>query len=226
MLSRYYNLQRERKIWWMRFSANTSRYVIKPHIFSIKYTSENNLHKKVKSITIKATFPFGEIDMEEITLIPLWELDVPSEKNFKVCLIRSVINLELTSCALILDACYNRRENGNIIMMLNRKLAPYQILIASLHQENKIVDELAKHLEHVIAKIGLRLYGKFLHINNQSQLEKELIHCDCLGIPYILMVNNDSIKTGLIKLRSRDTTLFETIHISDIQNYISHIFKA
>lgn len=82
------------------------------------------------------------------------------------------------------------------------------------------------HLKHVISNSNLRLYDEHIHVNNLSDFEKSIELFDKLGVPYALVVDDESIKSGLIKLRSRDTTLFETIHISDIPNYILSIFKT
>lgn len=81
------------------------------------------------------------------------------------------------------------------------------------------------HLKHVLSNSGLRLYEKHVHTNIHSEFEKSIELFDNLGVPYALVVDDESVKSGLMKLRSRDTTLFETIHISDIPNYILSIFK-
>ncbi|KAI8119390.1 hypothetical protein FF38_04535 [Lucilia cuprina] len=228
-LSKFYNIQRERKIWWMRFSANASRYSVVPFDICAKEYDENKIANESKSISIKANFPFGLIDMESITLVPLYNINYLnsniSEDSLNISLLRSVIDLDLITCALILDACHYGSRNRINALMLNRKLVPYQILLATLHRDDKVIEELSLHLKHVISKSGLRLYNKSIHTNTQLELQKHLMYFDNLGIPYALVVDDESSKSGLIKLRSRDTTLFETIHISDIPSYLLNIFK-
>lgn len=90
---------------------------------------------------------------------------------------------------------------------------------------DKTVDELTTHLEHVISRSGLRLYDNFVHASFQAELERILLHSDSVGIPYLLLIDNESTKSGLIRMRSRDTTLFETVHISDIPNYLINSFQ-
>ncbi|XP_065358016.1 DNA polymerase subunit gamma-2, mitochondrial [Calliphora vicina] len=229
-LSNFYNLQRERKIWWMRSSADSSRYCVEPFDIYANKNVQDYISQKCKSITIKANFPFGFVNMESITLVPLHDINflnsLHTEDSTNTSLIRSVINLDLTTYALILDASDYGSLNRINPLMLNRKLAPYQILLASLNRGNKAIDELTLHLEHVLSKSGLRLYSTSIHINSQIELEENLIYIDNIGIPYALVVDDESCKSGLIKLRSRDTTLFETIHISDIPNYLLNIFES
>lgn len=96
-LEKFYNIQRERKIWWMRYSANPSRFFVEPYDLRIEGTNDN-LSLKSKSITIKARYAFGLADMETITLAPLNE--TPFFDNVNVSVIRSVINLNLTTTGM------------------------------------------------------------------------------------------------------------------------------
>lgn len=48
---------------------------------------------------------------------------------------------------------------------------------------------------------------------------------DKIGVTYNLILESKSLQNGLIKLRNRDTTISEIIHISDIPNYLLKIFK-
>lgn len=84
------------------------------------------------------------------------------------------------------------------------------------------MDDLRLHIESVLRRAGLRLFDVPICCN--SQMDNELITADSFGIPYAILLDENSIKTGIMKLRSRDTTLSETIHISDIPNYLLNIF--
>ena len=77
----------------------------------------------------------------------------------------------------------------------------------------------------MIRNAGLRLYYAPVYKESFREFDEDLTYYDSLGIPYIVTVDKQSTKTGLIKLRSRETTLYETIHISDIPNYLLKIFQ-
>lgn len=96
-LEKFYNLQRERKIWWMRYSADPSRFLVVPYDLC-KEMNDDHLCLKSKSITIKAQFPFGLANMESITMAPLVESSSLDDAKFSV--IRSVINLNLTTSGM------------------------------------------------------------------------------------------------------------------------------
>lgn len=94
-LEKFYNIQRERKIWWMRYSANPSRYFVEPFDLVPEHNTDDEFDNKCQSITIKSSFPYDVIDMESITLMPLNEMT-----SSQMSVIRSVINLDLTTCGM------------------------------------------------------------------------------------------------------------------------------
>uniref|UniRef100_A0A1A9Z447 Anticodon-binding domain-containing protein n=1 Tax=Glossina pallidipes TaxID=7398 RepID=A0A1A9Z447_GLOPL len=219
-LEKFYKLQRERKIWWMRLSANPSRFFVEPFKDPSAIT-QNKFQNINQSITVKSRFAFGSEDMEAITLAyPQYE----NSTNSPICLIRSSINLEIATTALLLDAVENSQ---GLLISLNRKLAPFQCALACLHEGDKLdkdLIDLCLHIGHIIRKIGLRVYDRHIHQSNYSMLIEEFTRTDCLGIPYAILIEKDSLKTGLLKLRNRDSSLAETIHISDIKTYLFGIF--
>uniref|UniRef100_A0A1I8PJ25 Anticodon-binding domain-containing protein n=1 Tax=Stomoxys calcitrans TaxID=35570 RepID=A0A1I8PJ25_STOCA len=221
-LENFYSIQRERKIWWMRFSADPSRYLVEPYDMS-KELEDGHFSKDSQSVTIKSNLFDNTVDMETITLVRLNGF-MQKESSTAIALIRSVIDMGLTTCALLFDAgSYNDRP----ILRLNKKLAPYQCGIATLCTDVRSgdIDDLCLHLKYVLKGAGLRLHEQPFHAKSNNEIELLLTKSDCLGIPYTIIVENDSLKTGLLKLRNRDTSLAETIHISDLPLYLIKICK-
>lgn len=95
----FYSVQRERKIWWMRFSADPSRYFVESYDVSQELDDDHSVSNKIQSITIKSLLFDNPMDMETITLIPLDELKRFADKSYlHFDLIRSVIDIDLTTC--------------------------------------------------------------------------------------------------------------------------------
>lgn len=96
-LFRYNNLQRERKVWWMKYSSDPSRYSVEP----CKISCENNEYSEIftysKSVSIKATYTHGSAEVENIYLIPFHKSPLFAYDFGKISLIRSVINLDLAA---------------------------------------------------------------------------------------------------------------------------------
>lgn len=62
--------------------------------------------------------------------------------------------------------------------------------------------------------------------DNESALDSKFNETDTIGIPYGLILDEISLQNGFMKLRSRDTTLSETIHISQLNDYVPKIFHS
>jgi len=127
-----------------------------------------------------------------------------------------------------LDGCDHGRNEQSLL--LNRLLAPYQCGIACVESDSELSKDLADlclHLKHVINHAGLRLCqgSGFASTKDTSHLAEHLLESDMLGVPYTLVLNEKTLRNGLMQLRSRDTRLAETIHISDVPDYLLNIFK-
>uniref|UniRef100_A0A0K8VWP6 DNA polymerase subunit gamma-2, mitochondrial n=1 Tax=Bactrocera latifrons TaxID=174628 RepID=A0A0K8VWP6_BACLA len=233
-VSDFFKAQRECKIWWMRFSTDPSKYYLDPYKFSD--ISESTVPPGTQSITIKTKLPYVTLDVESITLVPLLKTHLDkkinaflsnntSSQDIAPAVIRSVIDLQAATSAVLFDSVDNEHENT---LLLNRKLAPYQCVVACCHQDNKLIDlgDLCLHISNVLLRSGLRLKPEnMIFTQCSNKMEEELFKCDSLGIPYAVIINESTLLNGLLKLRSRDTTLEETIHISDLPNYLLQIFS-
>lgn len=233
-LEHFYNVQRESKIWWMRYSSNPSRYAIVPYNFQ----SESEPSEECQAINIRAAFgEAGEITVEQLSLVTLpvdQDLELPDARTGKMMLptvIRSIIELEPATCALLLDGCDHGRESRSLL--LNRVLAPYQCGIMGIQKTELISSDLrdiCAHMVDVLHSAQLRLHFSFENgyslAKNKAQLTQQLELSDLLGVPYTLLLDEqETLCNGLLQLRSRDTQLAETIHISDLPNYLLNIFR-
>lgn len=181
-LEHFYNVQRESKIWWMRYSSNPSRYAIVPYDFQ----SELDLREDCQAIDIKAAFGNEEeVTVEQLSLVTLpadKDFELPDARTGKLLLpkvIRSVIELEPATCGmltllnlytflsfiflhylvLLLDGCDN--ERGSRSLLLNRVLAPYQCSIAAIQKTEQVspdLCDLCAHLADVLQSTRLRLH--------------------------------------------------------------------
>ncbi|EDW57543.1 DNA polymerase subunit gamma-2, mitochondrial [Drosophila virilis] len=227
-LEHFYNVQRESKIWWMRYSSNPSRYAIVPQ-------TELEQGAGYQAIDIRAAFgDAGAVTVEQLSLVPLpdhQDFQLPDARTGQLQLpsvIRSVIELETASCALLLDGCDHGRETRSLL--LNRLLAPYQCAITGIQKtehSSQDLRDLCAHLVDVLQRASLRVQGSgYVLAGNRHQLTEQLELYDCLGIPYDLLLDEQqTLSNGLLQLRSRDTQLAETVHISDLPDYLLNIFR-
>ncbi|XP_037920949.1 DNA polymerase subunit gamma-2, mitochondrial isoform X2 [Hermetia illucens] len=222
----FHRIQRERKIWWMKFSLNPGRYFL-----SDLSTQELNNYK-VQTVKIKSRFNFGEMDLESVDVVPLRALELDNLEDFYFkdarlkrrilpAVVRSELCLEAAVLGILMDSVEDSRDKK---ININRKIAPYQCSVFCFSKE---LEDLAAHLTNVIRRSGLTALNlQKCRTNSDQILVRELKDMDQVGIPYSIILENESLRTGVMKLRSRDTGLSETIHITDVPDYLLKIFNS
>jgi glycyl-tRNA synthetase (class II) len=88
---------------------------------------------------------------------------------------------------------------------------------------------MAKYIELLIGKAdpNIKVLNELTTFNyDENQIEEMLKNYDEVGIPYDILLDEKSLKDGLFQLRNRNTTLSETIHLSDVTDYLVKIFNS
>lgn len=47
-----------------------------------------------------------------------------------------------------------------------------------------------------------------------------------MGVLFTVVISENTLESGLLQVRSRDTTIRETMHISEIKNFLSRYISA
>lgn len=199
-LETFFKIQRERKIWWMKYSSNPGRFR-----FSDFIQTEENFRK----VNICSDFEFGAIDFETMEVHPLDERDV---------LIQSTIALDQVVLGILIDASEER------LLRLHRNLAPYQVSL--LHSSgNKQNGLLTDHIFQVLTKMGIRM-DPDKNAFKAGGLDELILAKDTIGIPFDIILDEEALNCGLMKLRNRDTSISETVHISSLPDYLIKILDC
>uniref|UniRef100_A0A182JTK0 Glutamyl-tRNA(Gln) amidotransferase subunit C, mitochondrial n=1 Tax=Anopheles christyi TaxID=43041 RepID=A0A182JTK0_9DIPT len=225
-----YQLQRQRKIWWMRLSVDPGRYFISD------MRREEEGKNRTTSVSICARFldrseHVAEIDLERI------ELSESEKIGHKLAaVVRVKHNLERAVLAILMDAfeCAASEQ----CVKIHRKIAPFKCGIVCAKEDaldanvrNDLID-LSKHLTYVLRDANLPVHESYFFEQSSSGQQHHhdnhhaLAQLDQIGIPYALLLSAGTLRTGLLQLRSRDTTLSETIHLTDLPYYLERIINA
>ncbi|XP_055616000.1 DNA polymerase subunit gamma-2, mitochondrial [Toxorhynchites rutilus septentrionalis] len=226
-----YKAQRQRKIWWMRFACDPGRYFISD--------PRQDSARRIQSVNIRARFGDEELTLEQLELIPgdaMWEQmrgfqakAGRSGKKITPDVVRISQCAEVATLGVILDAAQSSEENS---VKIHRRLAPFKCGIVCMTEDPIQLEELrdlARHLTTVIRRVNLAVLDcsrQTTGTSNQRSLTKQLHHLDSIGVPYSLLLREQSLQNGLLQLRSRDTTISETIHISDLPHYLLKIITS
>lgn len=99
----------------------------------------------------------------------------------------------------------------------------YPIIAA---KETDDLKDLTKYVQMLLTRSGISTYTYHdqLLSTDEANENQRIAQLDNMGVPYVLLLNSVSLKQGFLQLRNRDTTLCETIHISDVPAYLLDIF--
>lgn len=220
-----YKIQRQRKIWWMRYACDPGRFFISD--------PRQDSTSRVQSVSIRSRLGGEELTLENLQLIPSEAVGDEELGDFRIkagrtnsrkirpCVLRVRQCVEVATLQVLLDAFES--EEGTV--RIHRKLAPYKCGIVC-HAEDPAqlteLRDLAKHLCNVLRKANLPV----LDCSDRNGNRKQFHHLDSIAVPYSLVLRDQTLQTGLLQLRSRDTTLSETIHISDLPQYLLKIVTS
>lgn len=56
-------------------------------------------------------------------------------------------------------------------------------------------------------------------------LETQFKQYDQMGVPYTVILNENTLKNGIALLRDRNTTLKEQTHVSNLPVYVEQLFR-
>lgn len=216
----FYHEQRAKKIWWMKHSVHPENIT-----FDHKIDSDGS---NIVEIVVKNKY--CDILLEKIQLQTQFDYIKfnCSESNHQPQLsaIKSDVFLDLATLGILLDAF----EPQNHYLYLSKILAPYKcaIICVSNNRENEQLQMFIKYIELKLKSCNIMLWNSnnLTYFIDDSNIEPCFKEFDQIGIPYNLIVDELSLNNGLLQLRKRDTTLLETIHISDIPKYIVKIVNS
>lgn len=205
----FFQLQRQRKIWWMKFMYNPGQVVF------------TNPTRTESSQTISISMKSGEgfnVELERIGLYPVGD-------STKSHALQSWFSLDASVLSFLFDALPEVAAD-DWTLHLNRRLSPYKIvLLAEEDQLSSDVDlrDLAQLVSHELLGRDLTVLNGF---EGDRTLNENSSRADQLGIPYSLILGSESLETGLFKLRNRNTSLCEVVHITDIPGYVEKIIQG
>lgn len=219
----FHQIQRQHKIFWMTYGASPGKYSI----------SDQRTESFCKYVSIQSHVEDPLMDVETLKLFSLKDCikdkqhlssflsRVPNRKKETIPdVIEASIDLQAASLALLLDAV----NLSDDYTAFHRRSAPYQLALIVNEPTADLID-LARYIELLMKGTEPEI-EIFNAADAKIVIKEELQKLDEIGIPYAIMLDQDSLESGLLKLRNRNTTLSETIHLSDVTNYVIKIFNS
>lgn len=186
-----------------------------------------------QAVSIQHAAPWGgTVSLETITNKGSQSLESYAKQTDTRCTAkdgRKTVLPHLIECCMCLDVAtttyladaYKERSRQEImktILHLHPKLAPFKVsLVLSATGVGMLpqLRELALHITKELRLEGVSLL--YLTDSGQQSLDQQFTRHDELGIPYNIILNDNTLTTGMAGLRNRDTTLKEQVHIAEVK---------
>ncbi|XP_046611013.1 DNA polymerase subunit gamma-2, mitochondrial [Neodiprion virginianus] len=194
----FYRKQRERKAWWRKFSNNPSRFVTT--------NSEKNENREVMSI--QAHLPSQDLSVEVVSFgkVECYLQNCQSGSISEAYIVEHTTSLELAVLTLLCDGYAEDKKS----LHLHPKLAPYKALIMPDNTGNEELLQLVVYLNNQL---------KAESLNTIVSSTSNDVHV--LQVPYVILVDNDSLRTGIVQVTNQLTTISERVHITDLVKNIA-----
>nr|CAD7430890.1 unnamed protein product [Timema monikensis] len=85
------------------------------------------------------------------------------------------------------------------------------------------LSQLATYLTRQLRKAGVSTL-LLPDVAKRSQ-ESQFLRNDEMGVPYTAVLNDNTLKTGILGLRSRETTLKEQVHVSELESHVGLLLR-
>lgn len=203
----FHQLQRQRKIWWMKFLYNPGRVVF------ANPTRTDSCH--TISISMKCVETGFNIELERVGLFTL------DNSGKKTNVLGSWFSVDTSVLCFLIDALPELQSN-DLTLHLNRRLSPYKLCLLT---EDRLSGDLKDFARLVELELGNTQLNVLNEIGGSGNIADKFAYADGIGIPYSLILGEESLQTGCIKLRNRNTTLTEVIHLTDLPKYVERVIE-
>ncbi|KAG8186659.1 hypothetical protein JTE90_014735 [Oedothorax gibbosus] len=210
----FYHWSKQRYLWWRKYSTIPSKFSM-----SDVTASANGDHH----LSIMLEFPWGKFHLETVTLrkngATLNNSSVENN-NVESAVLTCETELDLAVIAYLSNSFSEKWRGGETknVLQLHFKLAPYKVCLfleASDIESLKKLETLKSHLTKELKDSSISLFSSPV-LEHSSSISTSFDRLDEMGVPYIIVLNEKSLLTGIAGLRNRDTTLQEQVHIAEL----------
>lgn len=141
-------------------------------------------------------------------------------------LIQSVSCLEGGMLAYLLEAYQDavvpteKGKKKRQFMRLHGKLCPVKVAIVSMLASDQI-----QEVSDLLAKDFRSADVNVIQVTQDKASSPPFDRLDKMGIPYSILISEDTARSGIVKIRNRDTTLLQEININKVMEVIQDEVK-
>uniref|UniRef100_A0A8D0BLN9 DNA polymerase subunit gamma-2 n=1 Tax=Salvator merianae TaxID=96440 RepID=A0A8D0BLN9_SALMN len=224
---------RQRLQWWRKFA-------VKPSNFS----SSDDQEEGKKGSNIYYNFPWGKELVETLrnmgdnSLLQMYPgkesnlLGRDGRKNVVPHILSISGNLDCGVLAYLCDGLQLVQNASARTKALQRKvlklhpcLTPIKVAVDVGRGPTMELRQVCQGLFRELLENGISVWPGYLD-TTQLSLEQLYSKYDEMSILFTILVNDTTLESGIIQLRSRDTTMKEMMHVSRLEDYLAKYISA
>ncbi|XP_036400224.1 DNA polymerase subunit gamma-2, mitochondrial [Megalops cyprinoides] len=228
---------RQRLQWWRKFAMG-------PSSFSSSDIEDGKEGEKVsRGVRILYQFPWGAEPLETLCSLGDEELLQLHKRSSKLqCKDgrKSVVPHVISVCANIdrgvLAYLHNslqemkktdskRKLHSRKVLKLHPSLAPVKVALDMGRGPTVELRQVCEALLHELLERGISTWPGYLE-TMQSSMEQLNTKYDEMGVLFTVVITDSTLENGLVQVRSRDTTIKETMHIAEIKAFFTKYVNA
>lgn len=225
---------------WLKERINwlNSIGISKENLKIFEVPKEERAHYAKKQVDIMYHFPFGWREIEGVHNRGDWDLsnhskhsgqdlsywDPESKEKFFPFVIETSIGIERLFLALMCEA-YEEIKGGRttttkstkeveILLKLNKKVAPVKVAVFPLVKKEKKLVEKAKEIYEILLPHFFTVY------DDNGSIGRRYRRVDEIGCPFAVTVDFETLEKDSVTVRDRDTMLQERVKIKEIVPYL------
>ncbi|XP_042198322.1 DNA polymerase subunit gamma-2, mitochondrial isoform X1 [Callorhinchus milii] len=220
---------RQRLLWWRKFARHPSSFTAND------FQDENG----IKGTALYFSFPWGKEPIE--TLLSLEEKEVvlkhlgsKSElqgRDGRKTVVPHVLsvsgNLDRGVMAYLTDSLHLSEQidskcscNQKQVLKLHPFLVPIKVALDVGRGSTGELRQVCEGLFRQMLEKRINTWPGYLE-TAQVSMEQLFTKYDEMGVIFTIVINESTLESGLVQLRNRDTTMKETMHISEVIEFLT-----
>uniref|UniRef100_A0A6Q2YZR4 Anticodon-binding domain-containing protein n=1 Tax=Esox lucius TaxID=8010 RepID=A0A6Q2YZR4_ESOLU len=229
---------RHRLLWWKKFALGPSDFSC------IDVVGEELREGATRGVKIVYSFPWGQEPLE--TLWSRGNADllqthkgsrsklqcrdgrksvVPHIVSVTGNVDRGVLAYLHNSLQQMKNADSKQRLHQRKVLKLHPILAPVKVALDMGRGPTQELRQVCEGLLKELLEGGISAWPGYFETmpTSMEQLNRKY---DEMGVMFTVVISDSTLESGLLQVRSRDTTIKETMHISEVQNFVSRYITA
>ncbi|XP_048871669.1 DNA polymerase subunit gamma-2, mitochondrial isoform X1 [Brienomyrus brachyistius] len=227
---------RQRLQWWRKFALS-------PSSFSCSDVTVGEEGENMKrGVKVLYQFPWGSEALETLCNLgntELLQIHIGSQaklqcRDGKRSVVPHVISVSGNIDRGLLAYLHNslqevkkvdsrQRQHMRKVLKLHPSLTPVKVAVNMGKGATSDLRQVCEGLLQELLDGGISSWPGYLE-NMSPSLEQ--LKYDEMGVLFTVVISDSTLESGLVQLRSRDTTIKETMHISEVKNFLAKYIAA